>query len=1203
MTLTPRSNSPTRPAAGPSGDPDESTRAIATACPAVDPTTGSAPATSTPDEDTQDEKPPDEAPPAPARQLPDAGAHAADGASGATGTGWRGLRAARAAVALAALLAGLAAVVVAGLVAVAPVESSTSTVSWPRAGGEAAPTTLFLVPYRPAALTVTVPCSAIRAALDRGGRTTLIATSTSGGADGLVVRADEGELQVLTNGRSVRPDVPEGDCGLTVTANGSGLAVAAGPSVPQVFPGDPVPEVFAVTTDLTGPDAAELSLRARTPAWFDNAPTPEKSALVTLQLQLAAVALGLLVVLGVLVPAGKGGARPRVRALVAHPRDRLRRAREAATVRAARSADRMAGLLRRPAEVLRRIAVLAIDAVVAAVLGWWSLVGPVTDDDGFATVIARESLGGDVGNYYRWYDASEAPFASSQRVLQWFLDDGLTPVALRTPSILAGFALWLVVTRGVLRPVLGPLADRAGVRLLAALGLAVWWLPYDLGTRPESLVALGTTTVLALVLRAVRRRTGPSARPAVLLALAAGIAALTTTVAPSGLVGVAPFLLCAPRVWQVLHHGGAGVEDRASRAEAVLFLLARFAVPLGLAAVAVTVVFAQQSWHGVLVSTVVHDQIGPSQPWYAEWLRYTYLFGQDNWGTATKRLPVLLGLVLALPALVLLARRGVRDAGPSVLLALLPAGFVLLAVTPSKWSHHFGALAGFGAVAMVVVVVGLVAEARRTDARLGVIGAVTTVGLLLAAPAAFNGPGSWWGYSNIGMPAATGPHRPFDDPLLWAGVAAVVAVLLLPLVRRARRLPALPALTAAVLAVLVAATSVGILITSAATAADRGDRFSLAAQNRAAVADPTSRAACGMQERVEVLQPVEGGPLQPERGSTAVLEGFVADGGAADPPPRRPEREPSNGPDTDTDTDDGRAPPHWGSKDDDAGLGELTTPWFALPGLGEAQELAIGVAGRTDDGASVSWEFARGTQVLGAQSVRELPEPERGYRGYAGDAEQQRLQDQTPDVDRWRTITLTPGDLPADADRVRLRATDDRADETGWVAVSGPRVVDVLPLDRWLTGRGPVLTDWAIASAWPCLGDLPRVAGGIAQAPGAVVTTPAGPPDPGSGERLLDVGTPSDIVPERWVGGSLGLATGTDVGGSFAGMYQAGSVDELDTRLRGEPERRWGRVLVPNYGDLDTDAYDVTTQTTTIAGTAGDPPPIRSPRPITPPAS
>ena len=1203
MTVPPRSFIPTGPAEGPSGDPDDSTHAIATVGPALDTTAESAPATCAPDEDTQDEQPRDEAPPAPPRQLPDPGAHAANSASDATGAGVRGLRTARAAVALAALLAGVAAVVVAGLVAVAPVESSTSTVTWPRAGSEPTPTTLFLVPYRPAALAVTVPCAAIREALARGGRTTLIATSTSGGADGLVVRAEEGELQVLANGRSVGPDVPEGDCGLTVTADGAGLVVASGAAVPLVFPRDPVPEVFAVTTDLTGPDAAGLSLRARTPAWFDNAATPEKSALITLQLQLAVVALGLLVVLGVLGTAGEKGARLGLRALLADPAGGPRRTNEAVTARAARLAERASGLLRRPADVLRRVAGLAIDVVVAGVLGWWSLVGPVTDDDGFATVIARQSLGGDVGNYYRWYDASEAPFASSQRVLQWFLDDGLTPVALRTPSILAGFVLWLVVTRGVLRPVLGPLADRVGARLLAALGLAVWWLPYDLGTRPESLVALGTTTVLALVLRAVRHRTGPSARPAVLLALAVCVAALTTTVAPSGLVGVAPFLLCAPRVWRVLHPGGAAADGGASRPETALFLLARLAVPLGLAAVAVTVVFAQQSWHGVLVSTVVHDQIGPSQPWYAEWLRYTYLFGQDNWGTATKRLPVLLGLVLSAPALVLLARRGIRTTGPSVLLALLPAGFVLLAVTPSKWSHHFGALAGFGAVAMVVVVVGLVAEARRADARLGVIGIVTTIGLVLAAAAAFNGPGSWWGYSNIGMPAATGPQRPFDDPVLWAGVAAIVAVLLLPLAHRARRLPALPALTAAMLAVLAAFTSVGILTTSAATAADRGDRYSLAAQNRAAVADPTSRAACGLQDRVEVLQPVTGGPLLPERGSTAVLEGFVADGGAADPPPRRPEREPRTGTDTDTDTDDGRAPPHWGTRDDDAGVGELTTPWFALPGLGDAQELAVGVAGRTDDGTAVSWEFARGAQVQGARPIRELPEPERGYRGYAGDDEQQRLQDQTPDLDRWRTITVTPGDLPAGADRVRLRATDDRADATGWVAVTGPRVVDVLPLDRWLAGRGPVLTDWAIASAWPCLGDLPRVAGGIAQAPGAVVTTPAGPVDPGSGERLLDAGTPSDLVPERWAGGSLGLATGVDAGGSFAGMYQAGSVDELDTRLRGEPERRWGRVLVPDYGDLDTGAYDVTKQTTTIAGTDGDPPPIRSPRPTRSPAS
>ncbi len=705
-----------------------------------------------------------------------------------------------------ALLSGLAAVVVAAQVPTAPVASSTSTVTWPRSGATPTPTTLFLVPYRPAELDVTVPCGAIRAARDRQGATTILATTVGAPADGLAVRTEPGAdpsdattLQVVANGRLVPVEVPDEACGLAIRADQAGLTVTVGDPAGEptvTVPRAPVPEVFAATTDLRGDDARGLALSARTPAWFDNAATPEKRGLVSAQLRLAAIALLLVVLATVLTPTDPA---PRTLGELAG-----RRGLAVARTRARRLRRRVLSVLRRPVTLGR----LAVDVVVAGGLAWWSIVGPLTDDDGFAAVIARQSGGVDPSNYYRWFDAPEIPFASDQRLLALFLDEGSTPVAVRTPSVLAGFALWLVLTRGVLRPALGSAGRTVAVRVLAALALAAWWLPYDLGARPESMVALGATAVLALVLRAARGDDGRAddrrtRHPAALIAVAALVAALTVTLAPSGLIAAAPFALCLPRLVRAVRGPPPEDDGRVSRLTRALLPGAHLAVVAGLAAVAVVVVFADQSWHGFLVATAVHQQIGPNQPWYAEWLRYGYLFGDDSWGSAAKRLPVVLGLVLAAAGTVLLVRGSARGTGPGagaevgavsgswlgrepvLLLGLLPAGFALLAVTPSKWSHHFGSLAGYGAIGIVAVVVALVRAARLADPVVTATGVLTTLGVVLGAAFAFSGPNAWWAYSGFGMPGSTGPQRPFDSVALWLVVALGLGVIAL-VVRRIR---------------------------------------------------------------------------------------------------------------------------------------------------------------------------------------------------------------------------------------------------------------------------------------------------------------------------------------------------------------------------------------------------------------------------------
>lgn len=1103
-------------------------------------------------------------------------------------------------------LTGLAAGVVAGMVAVAPVDATTSTVSWPRAGADPTPTTAFLVPYRPAQLRADIPCASLREAARRRDATTVLATTTSDASRGLVVRADRGTTRLLVDGRSRVLDLPPGDCSTRVDVDASGMRVSVGGRLTEFRREQPVPEVFAITTDLTGAPARGLSLTARTPSWFDVVPSPEKSSLITVALQLAAVTLGLLVALGGLDrPAGRYH-RPRT---VDEAVERLGRLALAASVagwvRGVRTARRVVRWAAHP----RTWALAGIDVGVVVGLVWWSVVGPMTDDDGFAAAIARRAAaGGPVSNYYRWFDASEAPFASGQQVLGLLVGPGVDPLALRTPSVLAGIAVWFLVTRGVLRRGLGGGAGMSvAVRLATAVLAAAWWLPYGLGTRPEPLVALGVTAVLTIVLRAVRPE---SRHAAVLVASAVAIAAVTVTVAPSGLIGLAPIVLAAPRLARALrgHRSGlAGLGWAVATASAVA----------GVASVAVVVVFARQSWHGVMVATSIHQQFGPSQPWYAEWLRYSYLFGDDSWGSATKRLPVLLAVALAVPGFVLLARRGraalgVPSAQATVLLGLAPLGLALLAVTPSKWSHHFGSLAGFGAVSGVAVLVALVREAGRPrpDPVLRVIGPGTVLGVVVAAAASFAGPNAWWAYSSAYLPWATGPVVPVAGPGRWLVAAAVLAVVAVPaawLGRRSRGIGAqgavgtrealtgAAALTPALLGPLAALASVTVLVFSFAAAADPPPgAWSLGARNLAVARDPGSPASCGLADRVQVLTTAARGPLTtvPGPDGTATLDGFVEQGGWVDAPPARP---------GDTDgTRDGRFA--WGSKGGgEASVGGLTSGWFVLPRPGREQELALSVAGRTSDGASVTLEYGRsgrrGITTIVRRPVVEPPAAQRGYRGYAPDAERARLQDESRDRSGWRTVTVPAGDLPPDADRVRVLARDDRADVGGWVAATGPRLVDVVPLRRYLATRTPVVVDWAIAFAWPCLTDLAPVARGVAATPRALITTPPAVADPLRGERTVDDARPDDVVPERWTLGTDALVTARDSAASFAGMREAADLEEVDTRLAGEPGRVWGRLMIPDYRSLERDAYDVRATTTRVAGTEGDPAPSRDPRP------
>lgn len=992
-----------------------------------------------------------------------------------------------------ALLVGVIGIALAVALPLAPVMSDRTTVSWPQQGAQPASTTAFFVPYRPAELHAEVPCTAVQAALGAGSRTTVLATTVvpeAGPALGLVIDTEGGRMRVLLNGRQVSTTDPAASgCAVRVDSDDTGTTVRTGAAATRL-PDEPVPEVFAFSTDLTPEQAAGSRVTARTRTWFESAPTATKTAMMAAYGILALVAFGLLA----------GGAT-------------RRRARPVAPEAAAAAAPG------------RRTVRALVDAAVVAALSVWMVIGPQTDDDGYATMTIRNGLSsGDIGNYYHWFNASEAPFTLVQHLVQPLTTLSLAPLWLRLPSYLVGVAAWFVITRGVLGAALPALARASAVRALAALCFLAWWLPYNMSVRPEPFVALAVAAVLALLLRG----TAPAARKGLLqVGAAALVAGISLSVTPSGVVVFAPILVLLPRVWRALTAAG-GDGGRVTRRG----VSGRIALLGCLASSGLVVMFADQTWHGVGKATELHSDIGPTLAWHEELVRYGLLLGGGSAGTATKRLPVLLTIALMLTAAVLIVRRaretgGVRDA--HIVTACMAAGFALLLLTPSKWSHHFGSLAGLGAPFLVVAVVLVLQTAkRRSGDRAIVVAGLTGGGLtVLAIALSFSGMNAWYLYSNLAMPWSTIPISPLGvplgNPVLWVllGVAVVGSA---AVGARSRdtdcRVAASTAVAAssAVLATVALATSIGVLAVSFTVAplrqAEAGS-YSLAAENLAHV----TGSSCGIADKVQVLPDVPGGPLRPaEPGGS--LDGFVRDDGYL------PAESPGDAPGT------GSATFLWGSLvGGELGTGALTSPWFGLPPLSRGQEVAVSVAGRTGGANRLALEFGRSDRT-GVQTVT-----------------QRVLDDGASGFPEWRMLAEPVRAIPAGADRVRVRAVDGSTDVGGWLAVTGPRLRETVPLTQFVAGRGPVLVDWPMSWAVPCIRDMPRVTDGLAQAP-----------------RVLLAVQPA----YAWV---AGIAYDPGQGGSFAGTVVTATGREVPSRLVGSPGEPWGRVVLLDY-DISRDAYE-----------------------------
>ncbi|MGH3720546.1 MAG: arabinosyltransferase domain-containing protein [Pseudonocardiaceae bacterium] len=1042
-----------------------------------------------------------------------------------------------------ALLVGLVGILVALVLPFAPVIAEQTTVTWPAHGRPVGSSTALFAPYRPAELTAIVPCSAIRAAAGQVRAVTVLATGPYG--DGLVLATEAGTARLLLGSRVVRTMPVAGtaaDCRTWVHAGPEGTTVTIGNTQAINLVGEPVPKVFAFHTDLDPRQATGLAVTARTASPFATSPTGLKTLLICVQLLAAPTALGLLISWGLLT--------------------RTRRAADDS----ARAASRPVGVASRrwwrTVGVGRHgVARHSVDVGVIGVLAGWAVIGPLTDDDGFAATIARNAArSGNVGNYYHWWNASETPFALNQQLLAPLTEVSLAPLWLRLPSTALGIATWFVLSRGVLGAALPAVAGTVRIRLLAAVCLLAAWLPYNLGVRPEPYVALGVTSVLALLSRA---------RGLAALGCAALVVGLTVPISPTGLLIAAPVVVFAPRIVAIIRDVARG------RVEVLACVLL-----LGcIAATGLTVIFADQTWDGLVTATRWHIFFGPSLPWYHEPDRYRFLFGNDQDGSATKRVPVLLTFALLPVVAGLLARRAEpdgADGSAARLAAVVLTALVLLWLTPSKWSHHFGALAGLFASFLVVAVALLLRRVRAPVADRVSLG-VTEVGVAVAGAAlvaaaaglAFSGPNAWWQPAVYDVPWAAGPVRPFglplECPLLWIGALALALVAVRPVSGDAshdshrhsrvihscgglgRALVAAPA----VLTVVVAATAVAVLLSSLLAAPLRRPAGSLALGNLHRL---TGGAFCGLADDIQVLP--DGAVLTPAD-SSGRLDGFAALAGfdPSSPPPDPPGA--------------GMSAELWGSLiGGPRSTGTMTSPWFGLPALGSASGVAVSVSGRTDGGNKLVLEFGRagpaGVTTLGAQVPFDRVRPNQDHLNDPLDGQPRRslYLDGPPDYRPWRSIGLDAAQVPAGADRVRIHAVDATTDRDGWLAVTGPRLRSVVGFTEFLVGRGPVLVSFPQAFLFPCVRNIPEVADGLADAPRVVIEAP------------------------RRLGRLSAITMGQAQGGDFAALRPFGRLYEVPTRLAGHPDVDWGALELS--GDPATrDAYQRSTTRARIWGVMG----------------
>ncbi|MGW4635727.1 arabinosyltransferase domain-containing protein [Nocardia sp. NPDC004415] len=1022
-----------------------------------------------------------------------------------------------------AIVAGLIAVLAAVAIPFLPVRVDAATVSWPQQGavaGVEAP----LVAYAPAALSATVPCSALSSLAAEGG--VAVSTVPRQSADmeryGFVVKVvadtDERPGRVDVVSRSTLlwtaplAETIDRSCAVSVslTPDESVVTTTGFGASGATVPGDRRPQVVGVFSELTGAAPADLAVRVDVDARYTTSPTWPKLAVIALCLLATALSLYAL-----------------------HRLDALD----------GRSARRFL-----PQRWWR---LRPVDWLVFATLVVWHFIGANTSDDGYILGMARGARSsGNMSNYYRWFSVDEGPFYTPYTdIIGWLTHISAVSPLVRLPALGAGILTWWLISREVL-PRLGvAMRHRKVVTWTAALVFLAFWLPYNNGLRAEFVVALGVLVTWVSVERAIAtRRVLP-------FAVAVIVAAFTLTGAPSGLICLGALVAGARVVTAVI----------VRRAQTVGYL-AQLLPILAAGTMVLTVVFADRTLAGVREMFAVHSGIGPGESWFFEFLRYQYLLQLNADGWLTRRFGVFVMLLGLLVCTVTLLRRGGRIPGIAVgptrrMLGITVAAMALMMFSPTKWTHQFGVFAGLATCVAAVTAVAVSSEVLRPLRNRALFAAAVFFALAMT----FVGANGYWYVSSWGIPWWDKPPTVAGYGLSTAFVALTVLALAVAAwyhihpnpKPRATRLAGLP-----VLAVAAAMMVLFELASFAKASVAQYPAYSLASSNfRAAFAG-----GCGMADEVLVETDPNASMLSPLRGDvttalTGESTGFRADGVA--PVLTSDEVESTTGqansvsddPDTLRDAStsagsesrqgslqlpfglDPASTPVLGSyRAGDQEPASLTTGWFRLPEGPRGPLLAIAVAGRI---RSVD---ADGIVHPGQDLAVEY--------GTAGPGDEVTVAGRVDPIDIgpapiWRNLRVPLDQLPADANVVRLVAADKDLGADQWLAVTPPRVPRTTTLNALVGRESPVLLDWAVGLHFPCQNHLPTY-NGIAELP------------------------EYRILPDRNGATITNLWQGHDGGGPLGWTQLLFTARTLPTYLNNDWDRDWGSL--ERYLPLDPTA-------------------------------
>jgi arabinosyltransferase A len=971
---------------------------------------------------------------------------------------------------LIAIIAGIAGVVLCGLTPLLPVKQTTATIAWPQAPGSdglVSDITAPLVSGAPQSLDVSIPCLTISTLPAAGGLvlSTIPPAGIQATRNGLFITANANSVVVAFRDSvaavAPRAAVASGACStLHVWANAGGVGAdfIGIPGATGTLAGEKKPQVAGVFTDLKVAAQPGLSARIDVDTRFITSPTA---------LKLLVMVLGVICVLASIVALG---------------------------VLDRQSGRRVLGAWRRFWRV--GLSTWLVDLGVVGTLLLWHVIGAISSDDGYNLTIARVSAdAGYAANYYRFFGATEAPFDWYQSVLAQMAAISTAGVWMRLPATVAAIGTWLIISHCALPRLGRRLANnRVTVWTAGAVFLAAW-LPFNNGLRPEPLIAFGALAAWMLMENTIAtRRLWPAA-------VAVIVAVFSVTLAPQGLIALAPLLVGARAVAAIIRSRRA-VDGRVAA-------LAALAASLALVFV---VMFRDQTLATVAESARIKYKVGPTIPWYQDFLRYYFLTVEDSADSSlTRRFSVLVLMLCLFGMLAVLLRRGGVPGmarGPVWrLIGATAVGLLLLTFTPTKWAVQFGAFAGIagalgGVTAFAFARVGL--HNRRNLA-------LYVTALLFVLAWATSGINGWFYVGNYGVPWFDKQPVILGIPVtgIFLGLAIVTGLLAGWLhfrmdytghtevadTRRNRVLASTPLLAVAVIMVVLEVGSM------AKGAAQRYPVYTTAKANAASLTSGLSKTSCAMADDVLVepdtnaglLQPVPGqrdGQYGPLGGENPV--GFTPNGVSDTLEPAEPvtanpgtvnspgsPNEPNIGIGYAAGTGGGYGPvgvngsnvflpfgldpkrtPVMGSYNENTVAAKVTSAWYQLPPRTPDRPLVTVAA------AGAIWYYEEDGSFNYGQSLKlewGVHRPDGSYQALG--------QVQPIDIfpqKAWRNLRFPLALAPPEANVARIVADDPNLSTDQWFAFTPPRAPVLETAQQLLGSHTPVLMDIATGANFPC---------------------------------------------------------------------------------------------------------------------------------------